>query len=111
MQLSELWQQILVGFIGGAAGELLHWYLLSRKPEGIKPYSARTAYWITTLGMTALGALMPVLYLAGPASALLCFHLGAATPILLQKLVSTIPNIANVQGGSGQPNMREFFRW
>ena len=111
MQLTELWQQVLVAFVGGAAGELLHWYLLSRQPAGTKPYSARAAYWVTTLGMIALGALMPLLYLSGPANALLCFHLGAATPILLQKLVSTIPNIANAQGVAGQPTLRDFFRW
>ena len=111
MQLTDLWQQVLFALIGGAAAELLHWYLLSRKPEGAKPYSARAVYWVTTLGMIALGAIMPVLYLSGPASALLCFHLGAATPILLQKLISTLPNIANVQGLANQPTMRDFFRW
>lgn len=87
MQVTELWQQVLFDFMGGAAAELLHWYLLSRKPEGAAPYAKHALYWITTGGMMALGALMPLLYLSGPASALLCFHLGAATPILLQKLV------------------------
>ena len=111
MQLTELWQQVLFGFIGGAAAELLHWYLLSRKPEGIEPYSKRALYWITTIGMMGVGALMPLLYLSGPASALLCFHLGAATPILLQKLVSTLPNIANAQGFTGLPTLRDFFRY
>ena len=111
MQLTELWQQILFGFVGGAAAELLHWYLLSRKPEGAKLYAGHALYWVTTLGMIGFGALMPMLYLSGPASALLCFHLGAATPILLQKLVSTLPNIANAQGLSNQPMIRDFFRW
>lgn len=111
MQLVELWQQILFAFLGGAAAELLHWYLLSRKPEGAKLYSARAVYWITTAGMITLGAIMPILYLSGPASALLCFHLGAATPILLQKVVSTLPNIANAQGVANRPTMRDFFRW
>jgi hypothetical protein len=40
VQLTQLWQQVLFGFVGGAAAELLHWYLLSRKLEGIAPYSA-----------------------------------------------------------------------
>jgi hypothetical protein len=111
VQLTELWQQIVFGLLGGAAAELLHWYLLSRKPGGARPYSKRGVYWVTTAGMIGLGALMPMLYLSGPASALLCFHLGAATPILLQKLVSTLPNIANAQGFTGHPTMRDFFRW
>ena len=50
--------------------------------------------------MTAVGGLMPALYINGSASALLCFHLGAATPLLLQKLVTAIPTIAAQQGGA-----------
>jgi hypothetical protein len=60
---------------------------------------------------------MPALYINGSASALLCFHLGAATPLLVQKLVTAIPAIAAQQGGAaaadGQPavRLRSFFTW
>jgi hypothetical protein len=60
--------------------------------------------------MILLGALMPVLYLNGTASALLCFHLGAATPILLQKLVAAAPSLTHRQG-PGDPTLKEFYAW
>jgi hypothetical protein len=59
--------------------------------------------------MILLGGVMPLLYLKGTTSAVLCFHLGAATPILLEKLIAVAPSIANPQGGSG--GFREFFKW
>jgi hypothetical protein len=58
--------------------------------------------------MVLLGGLMPLLYLKGTASSILCFHLGAATPILLQKMVVAAPSIVNPQG---LPGFRDFFRW
>ena len=110
MVLESLLAQILIALVGGLAAELLHWYALSRKPGGVKGYKARTVYWVTTVGMVLLGGVMPVLYLQGTASALLCFHLGAATPIIVQKLVANLPT-AVVHQGPGEPTLREFFRW
>jgi hypothetical protein len=77
---------------------LLHWYALSRKPAAIAKYRRKSLYWITTLGMIALGGVMPLLYIQGSASALLCFHLGAATPIVVQKLVAAVPAGISHQG-------------
>jgi hypothetical protein len=55
---------------------------------------------------------MPVLYISGAANALLCFHLGAATPLLLQKLVSAVPQAAQPMGPTGSgASLREFFSW
>ncbi|HWM94359.1 MAG TPA: hypothetical protein VN493_26625 [Thermoanaerobaculia bacterium] len=112
MIVEESWLQLVLALAGGLAAELLHWYGLARKPGGVKPYQKRTLYWITTLGMIVLGGLMPVLYISGAAHALLCFHLGAATPLLLQKLVSAAPPSAQPMGAArGGPSLREFFRW
>jgi hypothetical protein len=111
MQVTELWQQVLFGFLGGGAAEILHWYLLARKPRGAGAYAKHLLYWVTTMAMIGLGALMPVLYLSGPASALLCFHLGAATPLLLQKLVSAAPHLAQAQGLADQTTLRNFLDW
>ena len=52
---------------------------------------------------------MPLLYLKGTTSAVLCFHLGAATPILLEKLIAAAPAVATPQGG--QSGFKEFFGW
>jgi hypothetical protein len=109
MDLTSWWQQSLVGAIGGCACELLHWYSLSRTPGKIEQYSNQLRYWITTLGMILLGGFMPLLYLKGTTSAVLCFHLGAATPVLLEKLIAVAPTVANRQGGG--PSLRGFFSW
>lgn len=109
MQATELWQLAAWGAVGGVAAEVLHWYMLARQPAGAARYSAGTVYWVSTLAMIGLGALMPVLYIEGAASALLCFHLGVATPIILQKLIAALPAV--VQGQGARPTLRTFFSW
>ncbi len=113
MQVTQLWAQSLTAIIGGLAGELLHWYSLSRKPGGAARFAKYPAYWVTTAGMILLAGAMPILYLQGTASALLCFHLGAATPILLQKLVTAAPQAVRGQGSteSARPTFAQFFGW
>jgi hypothetical protein len=111
MILEALWHQIAFALIGGVAAEALHWYALSRKPEKIAPYNKnKKLYWTTTVVMVALGGLMPVLYLRGAASALLCFHLGLSAPVLLQKLVSTAPTSTD-HLGPGNPSFKRFLSW
>ncbi|MGA8408660.1 MAG: hypothetical protein WB680_15900 [Candidatus Acidiferrales bacterium] len=113
MQVTQLWAQCLIGIAGGFACELLHWYSLSRKPGGTTRFSRHAVYWITTAGMIIVAGAMPLLYLQGTVSALLCFHLGAATPILLQKVVAAAPQLARGQGAQedGLPTFRQFFGW
>lgn len=117
MILDELWKQVVFAMAGGCAAEILHWYMLTRKPEGASAFAARPGYWLWTVGMIAVGGLMPTLYINGSASALLCFHLGAATPLLLQKLVTALPVIAQAQGGAVPQGvlpagrLRAFFTW
>lgn len=110
MILDSLLAQVLMALVGGLAAELLHWYSLSRKPAGLKGYKSRPVYWVTTAGMVVLGGLMPVLYVQGTASALLCFHLGAATPVIVQKLIGSVPQATARQGG-GDTTLRSFFSW
>ena len=111
MILNTLLSQVCVALIGGLAAELLHWYALARKPGGIAKYRTRAIYWATTLGMILLGGAMPLLYVQGSASALLCFHLGAATPVIVQKLAAQAPALAAHQGVAGHPSFRDFFGW
>ncbi|MEI6707684.1 MAG: hypothetical protein WCK96_11180 [Methylococcales bacterium] len=110
MILETLLQQMIVALLGGTAAELLHWYALARKPRGIESYKVNAVYWITTVGMIFIGGIMPLLYIQGSASALLCFHLGAATPVILQKLVANLPSVAAHQGSS-DASIRDFFSW
>ena len=110
MLLDSLWSQIEIALLGGVAAELLHWYSLARKPGAIANYRLKPLYWFTTLGMILLGGVMPLLYIQGSASALLCFHLGAATPIVVQKIVAAVPAGISHQG-PGDTSLRDFFRW
>jgi hypothetical protein len=109
MEATELWQLAVWGGIGGLAAEVLHWYLLSRQPGGAARFARGLVYWVSTTFMIALGALIPILYIEGTASALLCFHLGAATPVILQKLMVAVPAVAQAQGG--RPGLRAFYSW
>lgn len=110
MMLDALWTQTLLALLGGVAAELLHWYALARKPGGVGVYASKALYWVTTIGMIILGGIMPLLYIEGSASALLCFHLGAATPVILQKLVANIPAPVAIQGSAGT-SLRDFLTW
>lgn len=110
MIIESLFAQALVAGAGGIAAELLHWYALSRKPGGAKKFKRSAVYWGTTGGMILLGGIMPVLYVDGAASALLCFHLGAATPVIVQKLIAAVPHEVARQGGE-IVSMRDFFSW
>jgi len=110
MVLESLLAQIFVALVGGAAAELLHWYALSRKPGEVEKYGVQPIYWFTTAGMVLLGGIMPLLYIQGTASALLCFHLGAATPVIVQKLIANLPTAVAHQG-AGEASLRNFFRW
>jgi hypothetical protein len=112
MTLAELWQQVGVSTLGGVAAEVLHWYMLSRRARGIAGFRKHGGYWVLTCLMVALGGIMPVIYISGAASAALCFHLGAATPVLLQKLVVAAPRLTPMLGSpTDAADWRDFFRW
>jgi hypothetical protein len=113
MKLANLWVQVAFAVAGGVVAEFLHWYMLSRKPEGIGPYLPKPEYWFFTAGMIILGGLMPVLYISDEASALLCFHLGATAPIALQKLFAGPPEgtDGNLNLVRRQGSLRRFMSW
>jgi hypothetical protein len=112
MHVSNIWAQVSFAVLGGVIAEILHWYLLSRKPEGISAYLPKPSYWIFTAVMVCLGGLMPVFYLSGDASVLLCVQLGATAPIALQKIVSTLPDVVQHQGlALARPTLGSFISW
>jgi hypothetical protein len=117
MHVANIYAQIAWAMAGGAIGEFLHWYLLSRKPGGIKPYLPDWTYWLFSVGMIVIGGLMPILYLSGDATVLLCLQLGATAPIALQKVFSAVPSIVQKQGpgdaalGSKPGSFKSFLVW
>lgn len=114
MVIESLAVQTLIAVVGGCSAELFHWYSLARSGKPVAKYARTFLYWITTLGMVAVGGLMPFIYSSGgEASAALCFHLGAATPLLLAKLLGTIPAVVNgaTHAFAGNLLMRDFLNW
>ncbi len=113
MLLDELWQQVLIALAGGSAAELLHWYVLARTNKPVSQFVRGPLYWLTTVCMILLGGMTPLLYVSGSANALLCFHLGATTPLRLAKLLSQLPDVVQGQGAAA-PNratFRGFISW
>lgn len=92
MVVDSILAQATFGALGGASLEVLHWYRLSRRRASRQEFRTDPVYWGATAAMILLAAAMPPVYLEGSANALLCFHLGAATPLLLRKLVSATPD-------------------
>jgi hypothetical protein len=108
MAIQTVQMVFAAGAAGGVALELLHWYALRRDPK-LPAYAGSPIYWIITAGMIALGGLVAVLYFGARAEALLAFHVGASTPLILQKLTTTIAKQPGAKGGS--PTVLDFFHW
>jgi hypothetical protein len=101
-------QVFVVGLAGGAVLELLHWYNIRRDPQ-FPAYSRSPIYWAITLAMAAVGGGLASLYFGSQADAIVTFHVGLSTPLILQKLTTTM---ASVPGGKGAgPSVVSFFTW
>jgi hypothetical protein len=108
MSIQSVQMVFAVGAMGGAALELLHWYALRRDPE-LPAYAKSVFYWIITAAMIALGGLVAILYFGARAEALLAFHVGASTPLILQKLTTTVAKKPGAKGAG--PNLFDFLDW
>jgi hypothetical protein len=107
MSLMGTYQVFLAGFAGGAVLELMHWFNLRRKPSFPK-YCRSIGYWIITVAMACVGGLLAVLYFGDRADAIVVFHVGLSTPLILQKLTTTV---ATAPGAKGDAGWLDFFRW
>jgi hypothetical protein len=110
--LTGVWAVVLVGCAGGIAGELLHWRHLYRKGR-LPDYARRIGYWGVTFGFIALGGMAAWLYFGERAPGLVAFHVGASTPLLLQKLVSAVPKAtgARAAGHFEAVSLFSFMDW
>ncbi len=108
MTLDTGFQVFLVGLAGGLALELMHWYAIYRD-DRLPAYANSTLYWTVTALMAAAGGGMALLYFGGRADGLLAFHVGASTPLILQKLTTTAARQTGAK--SLQPSLLSFFRW
>jgi hypothetical protein len=98
-----------VGFGGGVANEILHWWGL-RENLQLPQYVTRPLYWAITLAMMLLGGGLAWLQLGGHADGLIAFQIGLAAPMVLQKLAKAAPDRTGGMGLVGQPSILEFLR-
>ena len=110
MALTNTYQVFLVGFLGGVILELMHWYNIYKSPMGTFPiYSKSVGYWIITGAMAVTGGLLTMFYFGSQADAIVALHVGLSTPLILQKLTTTIATVSGAKGvGAG---FLDFFRW
>lgn len=98
----------LVGLAGGVVLELVHWYNIRRDAQ-MPVYAKSPLYWGVTALMALVGGGLAVLYFGSQADAIVTFHVGLTTPLIIQKLTTTV---ANVPGGKGAgASVINFFTW
>jgi hypothetical protein len=101
-----------VGCAGGALAELLHWWNL-REAVQLPAYARSPLYWGLTLLMVLAGGFIAWIYFGAHAEAIIAVHVGLSTPLILQKLVTSLPadkgakNIVTLPA----PSIRTFFTW
>ena len=90
----DLW---LAGLLGGCASEVFKWFRIREElHKGLPDYAKSWSYWIATISMAALGAVLVFMYQASDdvvLSHILAFNIGASAPLILEKLVSGVPRI------------------
>jgi hypothetical protein len=108
MVLIGLTQVFLAGFFGGVILELIHWYNIRRRAT-FPMYAKAVKYWIITAALAAAGGLLTMLYFGNRADGIVALHIGLSTPLILQKLTTTIATVSGGKGG--ETGILEFFRW
>ena len=110
MSLESIYWVFGVGALGGAALELLHWYALRRDPQ-LPAYASSPVYWLITAAMVAVGGFAAILYFGGRANAMLAFHVGASTPLLLQKVTTTLVQQPGAKSLEARVTPLTFWQW
>jgi hypothetical protein len=101
----------LMGCAGGAVAEVLHWWAL-RRDEKLPRYAASVFYWAITAVMLLCGGLVTWLYFGERAEGLVALHVGLSTPLILQKLASSMPEPAGARSYlTERASVKDFFRW
>jgi hypothetical protein len=100
------------GLAGGAVAELLHWWNL-REDKQLPDYVKSPKYWIITAAMVLAGGFITWIYFGERAEGIVAMHVGVSTPLILQKLVVSIPETGGSRSviATPQASIRRFFRW
>ena len=101
-----------IGCAGGVLAEVLHWWNLRENTE-FPAYARSPFYWVITVAMVAAGGLVAWLYFGARGEGIVVAHVGVSTPLLLQKLATSIPARSGSKSmlAAPQPSVRRFFRW
>ena len=101
-----------IGSAGGVLAEVLHWWNL-REAAQLPAYVKSPVYWMITLAMVAGGGLVAWLYFGSHADGIVTLHVGLATPLILQKLVTSVPQQTGAKSivVAPAPSIRNFFTW
>jgi hypothetical protein len=101
-----------VGCGGGLIAELLHWWNLRESPQ-LPAYAKSPFYWVITIAMILMGGFMAWIYFGNRAEAIVAVHIGVATPLILQKLVTSVPEPKGAKNiiVTPAPTLRRFFTW
>jgi hypothetical protein len=100
------------GCAGGVLAELLHWWNLREAPQ-LPAYRSSPFYWSVTLAMVLAGGFITWVYFGQRAEAIVAVHVGISTPLILQKLVASIPEPKGSKNivVAPPPTLGRFFRW
>jgi hypothetical protein len=101
-----------IGCAGGLLAELLHRWNLRESPQ-LPAYAKNPFYWGITVAMILAGGLIAWIYFGGRAEAIIAVHIGVSTPLILQKLVTTVPETKGSKNivVTPAPTVRRFFTW
>jgi hypothetical protein len=101
MTLTEYWQIFAAGCFGGVCCEALHWLNLYRKAKNgnVPQYGRHWQYWLLVTIMIFIAGGMCLFYFGARAQGIAAVHVGASTPLILQKLVTTMPRASRGGGG------------
>lgn len=109
MTLTGTHEVFLVGTLGGALLELIHWWNLRRRNFRFPRYARSPFYWIVTALMMLAGGGVSWLYFGDQAEAMIALHVGISTPLILQKLSSTMATPGARSGD--ETTLTDFFSW
>jgi hypothetical protein len=100
------------GCAGGLFAELLHWWNLRESPQ-LPAYSKSAFYWSVTVAMILAGGFVAWIYFGERAEAIIALHIGVSTPLILQKLVTSVPEMKGSKNivVAPAPSVRRFFTW
>jgi len=101
-----------IGCAGGLLAELLHWWNLRESPQ-LPGYINSAFYWLITFGMIFAGGFVAWIYFGEKADAIVAVHVGISTPLILQKLVTSVPGTKGSKNiiVTPAPTVRRFFTW